>query len=482
MKLDLQQQQYDGENKKDEHSLSFRKIRENAINTLLTAMENILLDETGMPWKLIGAKLDDFNDHKFKNKSSTSSVIQDDLGMSLSCLSSLKRKCEDENQQNFKSLKVSNSLSLKLARIHLLHNKNTTLDMDVITDNNHNHNYHSDHEDNKLIHEPARLQLLRRIISYHNDNDHESNWCRSSTRTTTNWFELQAIKKNMTIQDFQMQFQQRINDMETSLFVLHNSLPRCYNEILHLTDRFLINADWIRCDYFKPFIQMFPQWSTLGKGFENIVQYVEIVEDMKITVESEFPQLSEDISSNLNQIQEVLEFKRSLYGDVIKQSGLSWKALGFPIDENWSNSTKQWLLGLAFHFTKVMEDIMNSIKIIGNAVELVGSTNTKLLLSSIMLATSYVNFGLSQIDKMENFEKNYLKIIENFASALVETGLKLCEHITRPKTNTITGSENFVYMYSEFVLKFVSRVIEYFGTEKEFEIRMHPLLASLKKK
>ncbi|CAJ0746573.1 5736_t:CDS:2, partial [Entrophospora sp. SA101] len=141
--------------------------------------------------------------------------------------------------------------------------------------------------------------------------------------------------------DFQMQFQQRINDMETSLFVLHNSLPRCYNEILHLTDRFLINADWIRCDYFKPFIQMFPQWSTLGKGFENIVQYVEIVEDMKITVESEFPQLSEDISSNLNQIQEVLEFKRSLYGDVIKQSGLSWKALGFPIDENWSNSTKQ---------------------------------------------------------------------------------------------------------------------------------------------
>ncbi|CAJ0647553.1 4340_t:CDS:2 [Entrophospora sp. SA101] len=464
MKLDLQQQQYDGENKKDEHSLSFRKIRENAINTLLTAMENILLDETGMPWKLIGAKLDDFNDHKFKNKSSTSSVIQDDLGMSLSCLSSLKRKCEDENQQNFKSLKVSNSLSLKLARIHLLHNKNTTLDMDVITDNNHNHNYHSDHEDNKLIHEPARLQLLRRIISYHNDNDHESNWCRSSTRTTTNWFELQAIKKNMTIQDFQMQFQQRINDMETSLFVLHNSLPRCYNEILHLTDRFLINADWIRCDYFKPFIQMFPQWSTLGKGFENIVQYVEIVEDMKITVESEFPQLSEDISSNLNQIQEVLEFKRSLYGDVIKQSGLSWKALGFPIDENWSNSTKQWLLGLAFH------------------LELVGSTNTKLLLSSIMLATSYVNLGLSQIDKMENFEKNYLKIIENFASALVETGLKLCEHITRPKTNTITGSENFVYMYSEFVLKFVSRVIEYFGTEKEFEIRMHPLLASLKKK
>ncbi|CAJ0912949.1 3569_t:CDS:2 [Entrophospora sp. SA101] len=101
---------------------------------------------------------------------------------------------------------------------------------------------------------------------------------------------------------------------------------------------------------------MFPQWSTLGKGFENIVQYVEIVEDMKITVESEFPQLSEDISSNLNQIQEVLEFKRSLYGDVIKQSGLSWKALGFPIDENWSNSTKQWLLGLAFHSSCIGSD------------------------------------------------------------------------------------------------------------------------------
>lgn len=104
---------------------------------------------------------------------------------------------------------------------------------------------------------------------------------------------------------------------------------------------------------------MFPQWLTWGKGFENIVQYVEIVEDMKIICKSEFPQSSEDISSNLNQIQEILEFKRSLYGDVIKQSGLSWKALGLPVDENWFSSTKQWLFGLAFHCSEMMNNVLN---------------------------------------------------------------------------------------------------------------------------
>jgi hypothetical protein len=148
------------------------------------------------------------------------------------------------------------------------------------------------------------------------------------------------------------------------------------------------------------------------------------------------------------------------------------------------------------------------IKITSQTIQLIGSPNNKLAISSIVLATSYINWGLSQIDKIENkarsaearlmhicdninhilhhlriiqdvdgqdcylmyshdddqrlysqFElQQNLKITENFAGSLVEAGLRLCEHITKPKINSVTGPANFLYMYSEFVVKFVNRV------------------------
>src|SRR3954469_24313633 len=150
-----------------------------------------------------------------------------------------------------------------------------------------------------------------------------------------------------------------------------------------------------------------------------------------------------------------------------------------------------------------MDNVKICIKITSQTVQLIGSPNNKLTLSSIVLATSYINWGLSQIDKIENkvrsaearlmhicdninhilhhlriiqdvdgqdfyyylmynhddnqelfsqFESQQnLKITENFAGSLVEAGLRLCEHITKPKINSVTGPANFLYMYSEFV-------------------------------
>jgi len=154
-----------------------------------------------------------------------------------------------------------------------------------------------------------------------------------------------------------------------------------------------------------------------------------------------------------------------------------------------------------------MDNVRICIKITSQTIQLIGSPNNKLTLSSIVLATSYINWGLSQIDKIENKARSAearlmhicdninhilhnlriiqdvdgqdylmydpddyqgsfsqfellqnLRIMENFAGSLVEAGLRLCEHITKPKINSVTGPANFLYMYSEFVVKFVNRV------------------------
>ncbi|RIA95937.1 hypothetical protein C1645_441486 [Glomus cerebriforme] len=513
----------------------------------------------------------------------SNSMMIENLEISYGSLSPLKRKREEDSQRKIKNQKLSNSLSSKLARslsftedesndegeslqqspldsstlISNLYHRNykhcsrrifgskciqqpvvindSTFDMEIIT--GHSMNDLSGGRD-KLVHEPARMQMLRRILSH---SSNENYWNISMT----DWIELQAQKRNIPLMEFQTQFQERSRDMESSLNILNNSFPNNYDDIQVLIDRFLLNADWLRCDYCKPFIQIFPQWQTLERNLENIVQYVEIIEDMKATVNSEYPK-SENIDSGLKRIQEVLEFKKSLYGEILQQSGLAWKVFGFPIEEAWIYAIKQWLFGLAFHSSSMMNIELNKydqlfsvddtkiaelmdnveicIKITSQTVQLIGIPNNKLTLSSIVLATSYINWGLSQIDKIENkarsaevrlmhicdninrilhhlrtiqddgqdcylmynhsdnqFElQQNLKIMENFAGSLVESGLRLCEHITKPKINSVTGPANFLYMYSEFVVKFVNRVIEYSGMEQLVEKRMRPLLTSLR--
>ncbi|CAB4424782.1 unnamed protein product [Rhizophagus irregularis] len=570
-------------------TLTFKKIWENAINTLLTALENILLDESGMPLKLSSTEVDE----NAERRTNLNSMPVENFEIPYGNLSPLKRKREEDNQRKIKAQKISNSLSSKLARClsfaedelndgESSNTQQSSLDFTFVPSINSsslsNRNYKhcsrrifggkcikqsaitscstSDMEitDNfmsdlsggrdKLVHEPARMQMLRRILSH---SSNENYWDVSMT----DWIKLQAQKKNIPLMDFQTQFQERCHDVETSLNILHNSIPNNYNDIQVLIDRFLLNADWLRCDYCKPFIQIFPQWQTLERNLENIVQYVEIIEDMKATVNSEYPK-SENIGSDLKRIQEVLEFKKSLYGEILQQSGLAWKVFGFPIEETWIYAIKQWLFGLAFHCSAMMNNELNKydqlfsvddtkiaelmdnvrmcIKITSQIIQLIGSPNNKLTLSSIVLATSYINWGLSQIDKIENkarsaevrlmhicdninhilhhlriiqdvdgqdsymvynhgdnqglfsqFElQQNLKITENFSGSLVEAGLRLCEHITKPKINSVTGPANFLYMYSEFVVKFVNRVIEYSGMEQLVEQRMRPLLKSLR--
>jgi hypothetical protein len=210
-------------------------------------------------------------------------------------LSPLKRKREEDSQRKIKAQKISNSLSSKLARSLSFtdelndeeESSNTQNSLDFtfspsinssgLSHRNYKHcsrrifggkcikqspttsysTYDMEITDismndlsgrrDKLVHEPARMQMWRRILSH---SSNENYW----DVPMTEWIELQAQKKNIPLMEFQTQFQERCRDMETSLNILHNSIPNNYNDIQVLIDRFLLNADWLRCDYCKPFI------------------------------------------------------------------------------------------------------------------------------------------------------------------------------------------------------------------------------------
>ncbi|CAG8518186.1 3143_t:CDS:2 [Diversispora eburnea] len=355
-------------------------------------------------------------------------------------LSPLKRKREDEiNGPKNKSQKISKCLSIKLAK---------NMDI-VITDQQHA----TMTTTATTTYESQRIQLLHHILSdpLPSDENHLNYW-NNVTVTLSDWIELQAQKKNMSLLEFQFQFHERFCQMELSLVKLHNNIPKVYDEIRCSVDMFLLNADWLRY--------------------------------MKAMVSSEYSQ-SGDVCLVIQKAKELLEFKKSLYGEILQQNGLTWRRLGFPVSDSWFSTTKQWLHGLAFHCLSIMNNELNKFEPtnIDDTLELIGTSNNKFTLTSLILATSYVEWGLSQIDRMENkvrcVEIRMMHIFEKFSAALVEAGLRLCEHITKPKINTVTGPNNFVYMYSEFVVKFVNRALEYSGLEEIAELRMRPLLARL---
>ncbi|CAG8619177.1 6464_t:CDS:2 [Acaulospora colombiana] len=488
---------------KSDSQISSKEIWESAINTLLTALENILLDENGMPIKQ--GSTEEPYEQKATGQASADTMMEE-FESSFGSLSPLKRKRENGDQRKNKSQKL---LSSKLARNLSLSEdesneesippktdahmdfcninsnssnssrpfqrnvkkcsrqlfggrcdkptvplNNNTLDMDMALE------HHTVGGDTSKVHEPERIQMLRRIMSDFSDSYH------SWSVAMSDWIELQAQKRNMSLQEFQVQFQERTRDAESFFTILHGSIPHVYDEIRVSVDRFLLNANWLRCDYSKPFIQNFPQWQPFwGKKLENIVQYVEIVEDMKATVNYQYPQ-SEDSNLDMKKIREFLEFKKSLYGEILQQDGLTLATAYTEWELSQIKRVESKIRGVEVRMMHICDNINHVLHYL-HIIQAAEGQDASF--------TRENDHNVSPAECQQN-----LKILEKFSTALVETGLRLCEHIIKPKTSAVTGPSNFVYMYSEFLVRFVSRALEFTGLAEAAETRMRPLLASLK--
>ncbi|CAG8568438.1 2104_t:CDS:2 [Ambispora gerdemannii] len=555
------------------YGLLTSEIWSNAINTLLTALENIFLDENGMPLRPRDSDASMDSVLRSRRLSISNQMAEE---MPYITLTPLKRKQSmEEDERIVKSQRCSLDLSSQLARVlrisdnscEVANDESSKTDIPMSTSSSfitHRpvksyprliHKYRRSSnvsteiidvemidsaiepiDDHDQVTErpeniPERIKMYHKIVSHVN----EGIWASSLSFNMSNWFEIQARKRGMTTEQFDKEFHERVLELKSALSLLQQRIPHDYHEILAVIDRFLINADWLRNDYSVTFMQMFPKWYGMARNMEDIVQYVEIVEDMKASTKLEFPQ-TEDLKSDLEKAQEIMHTKKYLYGDVLLESGLRWRVRGYPAQDSLIDRTKRWLFDWNSRFSSIihinlnkynesavddprlvqlMTNIMLFLKISKQTVELTGMLNDKLSLSSIYLATHYVHWALSQIDKLEHkvvrsFEvkimhiceninlilhylriiqntdmdkpipHNHVKVIEDFIAVMVEAGLRLCEHVIKPNTNLTIGAENFGYIYSEFVMKFVNKLIEYAGYEQKAEARMRVLINTLR--
>ncbi|KAG0229570.1 hypothetical protein BGW41_002996, partial [Actinomortierella wolfii] len=120
-----------------------------------------------------------------------------------------------------------------------------------------------------------------------------------------------------------------------------------YSVIQRTADEILELAHWL-CgpDFEMDLGRLCPRWAQHASSLERIVHYVQVVESMRETVSGQFHHPI-DLAVDLAHCQEVIDYQRALFGEVLRTKGLGWRALGLPTMEPLIESTQLWVLHLA---------------------------------------------------------------------------------------------------------------------------------------
>ncbi|KAJ2848918.1 hypothetical protein IWW36_002995 [Coemansia brasiliensis] len=91
-------------------------------------------------------------------------------------------------------------------------------------------------------------------------------------------------------------------------------------------------GDWLGQRQFHLLPVVFPTLDRSLAQLKAIIRVARISEDMYELVHQMPLQFSESLGEMSNAFEELVYAKRSLYSDMLSQDGLSWKAMGIPID------------------------------------------------------------------------------------------------------------------------------------------------------
>ncbi|KAF9978923.1 hypothetical protein BGZ73_008428 [Actinomortierella ambigua] len=126
-----------------------------------------------------------------------------------------------------------------------------------------------------------------------------------------------------------------------------------YTAIQSTTDAILELAYWIcEPDFDMDLGRLSPGWRQHASSLEQVVHYVQVVESMRETVSSgpfhhRHLQHPIDLAEDLAQCQEVIDYQRTLFGEILRNNGLAWRSLGLPAMDRLIESTQLWILQLA---------------------------------------------------------------------------------------------------------------------------------------
>ncbi|KAG2224431.1 hypothetical protein INT45_002970 [Circinella minor] len=389
--------------------------------------------------------------------------LNNDHGSAITTISKRKRSNFSDNLRDRKMQRISNNLANDIAR-HLSmadHENNRphiigiSDDVDMDTTNNNNNNNINKPIPPRVYKRPIRktnlTQTTNHVLGHRFSNNNNNN--NITTTCTFNdqqqeahcilkriftshlnqpmqntkmehdfdvWLKQQAQRQNINILEYQHVFNEKQNQLQHCLQEMNTtdytkSNDERFQTIKENLEHILKIVHELSGDHTLPFTDIFPEWRVFEVHIQKLASYVQSIEDMKELVSQAIPRTN-DLLSDIQSLQSILESKMTLYGDNLIQNGLGWKAMGLPVDEQLIATVKGWFYNLCIGLIseldtecsklqslvtdmrellhhpegdKLMESIQNGVEFIASVISFIGLPSRKLIYGCRILVTIY---------------------------------------------------------------------------------------------
>ncbi|KAJ2080486.1 hypothetical protein H4R24_003052 [Coemansia sp. RSA 988] len=117
-------------------------------------------------------------------------------------------------------------------------------------------------------------------------------------------------------------------------------------EFYHAVNEMAAIGEWLRQRQFRLLAVVFPELHRSLPQLKAVIHMARVSEDMYGLVQGATEQFSTGLCEMANEYEELIYSKRSLYGDTLCQGGLSWKAMGIPVDAALLMRVRQYLAAI----------------------------------------------------------------------------------------------------------------------------------------
>jgi hypothetical protein len=127
-------------------------------------------------------------------------------------------------------------------------------------------------------------------------------------------------------------WQMKLQELESNLSMITNTIPNdSYDDIKLIVSNIMANAQWLTGNCRDDIATIVPNWKFAETSLQNLLLFIRIVEDMKSFSSSIIA--DGDLKDDIEERMKILEDKRVLYGDLLRQDCIAWTILGYPVQE-----------------------------------------------------------------------------------------------------------------------------------------------------
>ncbi|KAJ1655875.1 hypothetical protein IWQ61_004454 [Dispira simplex] len=259
--------------------------------------------------------------------------------------------------------------------------------------------------------------------------------------TVEQWIRTQAHLAGISEAEFRRLCEENLTTLQTQLQKLYqNPVLVDYPTLKQLVMSIQAAGQWLS-DHHYPFLpRVLPGLVMDRDTLVNATRYVLTMEDM-IHISSMSTSLAlGQLASSQMLLDDYLAAKRKLYGDLLKQNGLPWRAWGYPVNEQFLQHVREFYLNLLQCYTQefrrvfsmwnnsssgltaerlatanaylrveferasltpgtIMDKVLLTIQRVGRCVEFVGETSSQLVVDCFALASEYARWRHAQAMK-----------------------------------------------------------------------------------